>query len=366
MIEREATDHILGQHGELASRHVRGREALARHGIDRRARRKAEGWRRNVDPDAHASGEPLHRKGVVDLRGADVVQAEGRRRGARQVRGQRRHLMGRKHRPAGKKLVQEALQVVSVAVRQPSAAREELRRRKARLGTSLLKRLGLRLVAIRGIKQFVLQRGYFRWALASSQRLGPRDDLLLYALFFLHRGKRELQRRLGRRLVAPPAPAVEIHRRPMQLHQHAGRFDRGRVASDVVARQLLEAEFPRAAAFPQEFHLQPGGEFLRPGEQLGRRWPLERKQDVRGLDLGAPAVRAFDVKRGRCLVEHRPDLQVTVFLIEKLHGKTRVCGAGAAGSFAGCGRRPRSPPAPLRHSARPPCGSRALRRRSRR
>ena len=40
------------------------------------------------------------------------------------------------------------------------------------------------------------------------------------------------------------------------------------------------------------------------------------------------------------LGEDRADLQVAVFFIEQLHGRTRGCGADAAESFADCGRRP--------------------------
>ena len=78
VVEGEPGDDVLGQHGELAPRHVSGRQALARDRVERRAGRKAERRRGDVDADAQAGGEALHREGVVDLRGADVVQAECR------------------------------------------------------------------------------------------------------------------------------------------------------------------------------------------------------------------------------------------------------------------------------------------------
>ena len=51
-------------------------------------------------------------------------------------------------------------------------------------------------------------------------------------------------------LEAALAAPVEVQRRGMQLHQHPRRLDRRRLAAHVLARQLLEAEFPRAAALP--------------------------------------------------------------------------------------------------------------------
>ena len=44
--------------------------------------------------------------------------------------------------------------------------------------------------------------------------------------FFSTAGERELERLLGRRLEAALAAAVEVHRRRVQLQQHAGRLDR--------------------------------------------------------------------------------------------------------------------------------------------
>jgi hypothetical protein len=40
-------------------------------------------------------------------------------------------------------------------------------------------------------------------------------------------------------------------------------------------------------------------------------------------------VRAFDLKGGRCLTQHRSDLQVTIFFIQQLHGSN----AGLTGSY---------------------------------
>ena len=63
--------------------------------------------------------------------------------------------------------------------------------------------------------------------------------------------------------------AVEEHRRGMQLDQHARRLNRARLASDVLSREVLEAEFAARTALPQKFGVQAGGEQVRLREQLG-------------------------------------------------------------------------------------------------
>ena len=74
---------------------------------------------------------------------------------------------------------------------------------------------------------------------------GPGRHRLLHALLSLDALERELERLRRRRLEAALAPPVEAHRRRMQLDQDAGGFRRGRLAPDVVARQVLEAELAR-------------------------------------------------------------------------------------------------------------------------
>jgi hypothetical protein len=101
------------------------------------------------------------------VRGADVVQAERRYRSLRKVARQRRQLMRRERRAAGEELVEKALQVVGVAVRQPPASLEELRRGQAGPCAGLLQRLGFGLVPVRGVEKLVLQVGDWGWALAS-------------------------------------------------------------------------------------------------------------------------------------------------------------------------------------------------------
>ena len=66
----------------------------------------------------------------------------------------------------------------------------------------------------------------------------------------LQAGERGLQRLLGRGLEAALAPAVEIHRRRLQLQQDARRLHRRRLAAEVLGRQLGERRTPRAAASP--------------------------------------------------------------------------------------------------------------------
>ncbi|MNC87027.1 hypothetical protein D3C83_27220 [compost metagenome] len=109
----------------------------------------------------------------------------------------------------------------------------------------------------------------------------------------------------------------------MQLDQDAGGFGRGRLAPDVVARQVLEAELARRAAFPEERHVEPFGEALRLGEHLRPRRPIEGQEHVGRLDLRAAPVGALDLEGARRLGKHRAHFQVAVLLIEKLHGRTR-------------------------------------------
>src|SRR3990172_1896215 len=77
-----------------------------------------------------------------------------------------------------------------------------------------------------------------------------------------------------------------------------------------------------------------GGVLLRAGEQLGPRGLLEAEQHVARLDLGAPAVRAFHLKGGRCLRQHRADPELAVFLVQNVHA--RACNPANASRRGMC------------------------------
>ena len=164
-------------------------------------------------PGPHA----LDREGVVDLGGADVVEAECGGLGERQVGGQRRQVVRRKLRTARKEFVQEAPQMEVMGVAEHAAALEQPGRRKPRLLARLLEGFRLGLVAIRRVQQLVLERRDLRRAVAAREALGPGRNALLQALLLFQPRQRELERFRGRRLEAALAPAVEVHRRGMQL-----------------------------------------------------------------------------------------------------------------------------------------------------
>ncbi len=320
LLERIARDHVVGQHGELASRHVRGRQALAGDRVERGARREPERGRGDVDADPQrAIGAAAHREGVVHLGGADVVQAEGRAFRERQL-GRLGHVVGRKLRAAREELVQKTVEVEIVRVRQQSAAREEPCRREPRALARLLESLRLGLGPVRRIKQLVAQRRQRRGALEALERRHPLGDLLLLALFLFQRSQRELEDLLRRRLEAALSAPMEIHRRGMQPDQDAGGLEGARLAPDVLARELAEAELGCARALPEEIGVQAAGIALGFGKELRPGRLLEFEQDICRLDLAAAPVRALDVQARRRLRQDRADLELAVFFIQDLHG----------------------------------------------
>ena len=90
--------------------------------------RDAKARRRDVDADAHfAARQAAHREGIVDLRGAKLIQAESSARRERQVLGCQGQRVRGEGGTAGKKLVQEALQVIVMRIAKQTAALEEPR-----------------------------------------------------------------------------------------------------------------------------------------------------------------------------------------------------------------------------------------------
>jgi hypothetical protein len=199
-----------------------------------------------------------------------------------------------------------------------------LRRAKAALCAGLLERLRLGFRTVRRIEQLVLEREDFLGAFETNERIAPRCDPFAQALLFFLPGERQLERCFGSGLIVPAPAPVKVHRRRMQLEQHAGGFGRSRLASDVFAREVLESEFRSSRTLPQEIGIQPGGVLLRAGEQLGCRRVFEPQQHLRGLYFRAAAVGTFDVQRRRVRREHRADLEDAVFLVENVHLPTAI------------------------------------------
>src|SRR5262249_8093339 len=152
---------------------------------------------------------------------------------------------------------------------------------------------------------------------------------------------------LRRGLEPTLAAAVEVHRRRMELDQNSRGLHRRGLAPDVVLGELAKPELARTTALPQETDVEILRELLALAEEFRARGALEGELHVRRLDLGSAPVRALDLEGGGALAEHRADLQVAVFFIEKLHAR-RIprCARDAAESSAGCGRR--RPPRPAR------------------
>src|SRR5260221_4452446 len=125
--------------------------------------------------------------------------------------------MRRERRTARKELVKEALEVVFVSIREQPAALEKLGGAEPGLLRRLLERLGLGFCPVGRVQQLVLERRDRRRAFKSRKRGGPLCDLIEYALFLFHRGERQLERLLGRRLEAAVAAPVEIDRHRAQL-----------------------------------------------------------------------------------------------------------------------------------------------------
>ena len=250
--------------------------------------------------------------------------------------------------------MQKALEVVLVCVVEQAATLEKPCRAEAGVAASLLEGARLGLVALGCIQQLILQRGDLGRAVEARERLRPRFLLREHALFLFQAGQGELERRLGRRLEAALAAAIEVHRRAVQLQQDAGGLDHARLAPHVFASESLEIEFRRAGALPQEVDLQAFGEALRLREQLARRGLLEPEQHVRRLHLAAPPVRAFHLQRGRSLGEHGSHLELALLLVQHVHVSTPRSSArvpGGRGSSAGYGPLPAARPARHQRSA---------------
>src|SRR5258708_12916521 len=102
-----------------------------------------------MNADAQGAGrQTRHRESIIDLGGAELIEAEGYDLGERQVLLRRRYRVGGKAVAARKKFVQEALQVVVVRVGKQTAMLEKPRRPKAGFPPGLLQAARFRLIAI--------------------------------------------------------------------------------------------------------------------------------------------------------------------------------------------------------------------------
>jgi hypothetical protein len=95
--QRVLLDQMFRQHGDLVARHIDGGQPRRRQFVQVGARRDAQCRRGDVDADPdRAIGMEDDRKGVIDLGGAGIVDAECRRIARRQIgRRQRRSQLGK-------------------------------------------------------------------------------------------------------------------------------------------------------------------------------------------------------------------------------------------------------------------------------
>jgi hypothetical protein len=264
---------------------------------------------------------PPGREGVVDLGGGGIVDRERRRRGQRQrlVRGpgigQRRVEAGAARETAR----QEAFQVPGVGRGDRAARQQQPQRRRFQFVRGLLDRLVLGRIAVGAQQQPGAERAD-RLGQAAGHEVGDVPGALLFLrLAAGHRRQRRLQHVGRRRAEASLGLAVEVQRGAMHAQQDGRGLHRAGLVSEVVAREVLEAEFLLRRALPEEVQVDSGRLQPRLLEQLRAGRPLEAQQHVAGLDLAAPAPGQLDLERTVGRRQHRADLQVAFLLEQKLH-----------------------------------------------
>ena len=312
--------HVVGEHGDLVTRHVDGGQALAGDSVEGRRRLQREAGRRDVDADGDGTGaQPLHRERVVDLRGRRIVDREGLRLAQRQLLANLRRRKRREARALGKVVEQKALPVELVRAGDGAGLLQQVQRRRVGIARGLDHRLVLGSVLVgleQDLEQLVADR---RRAAPRGQFRGPGLDLRLHLFFLFDRGQGLLQD-LGRRLLeAALAGAAEVVRRLEQAQQRRGLLLQRRLVGEIVARQVGEAELLLRREFPGQFELDGVRQRLGLVHQLGGRGFLEFQQDVGGLDLDALAAVEFHLRRGLGFGQHAARLELPGFFKQYEH-----------------------------------------------
>ncbi len=326
--EREAFDHGLGQHGDLAAGHVHRRQPVAGDASELRIGGDAQARRGDVDADPHAAirvrddGE-----GVVDLRRMRVVDREGAHLGHGQLRMVGGVRESRKTCSGGKVLDQEAAEAIFVRIGNRAAAPQQPRRRQAGIATGRFQRLRFRAVAVRLVEQLRQHRREFGGQRAGLQFFDHALDGRSLLALLLETGQRRLQDLRRGLAEAPLALAVEVNRRRMQAQQQRRRFHGGRLAAGVVGGELLEAELGVRTGFPEEVDVDGGRFALGEIEQFRGRRRVEAQQDVGGLDLAALARGKLHLQRGVVVGHHDAGLEGAVFLEQDVHEQKSITGS---------------------------------------
>jgi hypothetical protein len=320
--QRERGDDRLGQHRDLAARHVHGRQTCARNGVERRAARDDERGGCDVDADfAAAPRQRANRERIIDLGRRRVVDRECAHLGARELGHGGKRPIGPKRRSLRKGLRKKSVEVIVVRRRNRAASGEQ----RERGGSTAITRGGERFPFERVLVRLVEQHRQLR-----AQRVGkpidaelvaPKRELLAFALLALDRRERRLECLGGRLAIAALAALVEVHRRAAQRHRDRSGFRGCRCAAEVIAREIAEAEFFVRPDFPQEIGIDLGGHPLRVGDERRRSRLAESQQDRGGLDLQALARNGFDLQRCVVVGENRPGLQLAVVLEKDVHWK---------------------------------------------
>ena len=154
--QREAVHRLIGQHGDLVSRHIHGRQPGARHFVKQRTGCNTQSGRCNMYADTPANTRQfLQGKCIVDLGGRRVVNRKGLHIGMRQVRRRNRQIHGRKIDPAREMLEQKALKMKVMRRTDAAALFQQMRRRKPGFVTGRFQRLGFRAIAIGLVEQLI-------------------------------------------------------------------------------------------------------------------------------------------------------------------------------------------------------------------
>ncbi len=319
--QRECADHLLGQHRDLAPRHVDGGQAVAGDRVQRVARHDAQRGRRDVDADARMSVRQLgDRKCVIDLRGRRVVDRKGADRGHRQVGQRRQFAPGGIGQPLGERAHEKLVEMVIVRRGNRPAGREQRHRTRLLRIAGRGQRLPLQRVLV-GLVQQHRQPGAQRVGQLSGRQIRhPGRHLLAFAPLAFDRRQRRFQR-LGRRLaVTTLAALVEIHRRPGERERDSGTFHRRRRVADIVGREFGETEFVVTADFPQEIDIHRLGKRARLGLKRRRRRRGEAQQHGGGLHLHALPGGRLDLQRCVVVGEDGTGLELAVVLEKDVHG----------------------------------------------
>jgi hypothetical protein len=322
-------DHVLRQHGDLASRHIDRGQSFAGDATEIRVGAEAEARRGDVDADLPAALRLWrYRKGIIDFGRMCVIHAECGDFSQRQVS---RFCWFCKLREAGaalalgEELEQETAQVVVVCRGQRAAVEQQSRRRFAGLAAGGFQRLGFAAVAVGLVDQLRQDGGELGGELPSLEFPDHAfDGRGLLALLF-QAGQRRLKDVRRRLAEAAATLAVEIDRRRVQAQQHRRGLHCIRFGAVVVGGEFLEAELGFAAGLPEEIDIHAFGFRFGAVDQFAGSGRGEAQQDVGRLDLGALARGEFDLQRAHVVGKHAAGAESTVLFKQDIHGGGRPC-----------------------------------------